>query len=238
MKNKLFPVLLALAVILGSQSLLFNWMKKIPTTALPVINQAYPDLNTEKLHEFVQSVINGDSNTIVGIYITGVMALPVGQQPEGDASYVTRDPNQVTQFGLASRYHTIGILAHNDLAGAQFSEIHKDSYVVIVYGDGRMIYFQVDDIQKYQALSPTSTYSDFVDLANTNQTFTAGRLFDRVYGAGNRLVLQTCLARFGNPSWGRIFIIAKPASSQTITLLTQPVIKVERNFSNLAIMYR
>lgn len=75
------------------------------------------------LDEFVASIKNGQKNTVVGIYVPGILALPVGQQPTDEAGYVTRKPDQLTQFNLAERYGTIGILAHNDLAGSDFSTI-------------------------------------------------------------------------------------------------------------------
>jgi hypothetical protein len=35
-------------------------------------------------------------------------------------------------------------------------------------------------------------------------------MFNRAYVGENRVVFQTCLAAEGNPSWGRLFVIAVP----------------------------
>lgn len=173
------------------------------------------------LNEFVDTVVDGQSNVVVGLYVPGVLALPVGQQPQGNSGYVTREPEQATQFDLAGDYGTIGILAHNDLAGAQFSGVIPGQYAIAIFGDGRMEYFLIDTIQSYQALSPTSTYSDFVNLDGSNEHLTAGQLFNRIYAPGNRMVLQTCIEGEGNPSWGRMFIIGTPATSQVLSVVKQ-----------------
>lgn len=176
---------------------------------------------SSSLQDFVSSVTNGDAENVVGIFVPGVLALPVGQQPKGNAGFVTREKEKTTQFNLARQYGTVGILAHNDLAGAQFSGIELGQYAVVVYGDGRIEYYAVEEVQKYQALSPTSTFSDFVNLDGSNERLSAGQLFARVYGPGKRLVFQTCIAGEGDASWGRMFIIAQPATQQVASVAKQ-----------------
>jgi hypothetical protein len=190
------------------------------------------------LQDFVKTVTNGHAGEVVGIYVPGVLALPVGQQPQGNAGFVTREKEMATQFDLASRYGTVGILAHNDLAGAEFSNIELDQYAIVVYGDGQIEYYLVSRVEKYQALSPTSTYSDFVNLDGSNERLTANLLFKRIYGPGDRLVFQTCIEAQGNPSWGRMFIIAEPA---TVQVEVQPAEKTNSfllDFSSLSLIFR
>jgi hypothetical protein len=147
---------------------------------------------------------------------------------------VTRESQKATQFNLANRYGTIGILAHNDLAGAKFSSIRKNQYAVVVFGDSRLEYYVVGEMQKYQAISPTSTYSDFVNQDGSNEQLTASQLFSRVYGQGDRLVFQTCIAAYGDPSWGRLFIIARPATSQVLSVIREPSFVLEVSSFGLA----
>lgn len=192
----------------------------LPTTGAPTTTIFSNDIQTESLQTFIDSVTNGDPNTVVGVYIPQTIALPVAQQPAGNAGFVTRQPELTTQFQLAEQYGTIGILAHNDLAGAQFSNIQMGHYAVVIYGDGREEYFLIEEIEKYQALSPTSTYSDFRNLEN-NEKMTASQLFSHIYGPGDRLVFQTCMDAEGNPSWGRMFIIGKPVSPQVISFIQE-----------------
>lgn len=176
---------------------------------------------SDSLHEFVKSVRNGHANEVVGVYVSGRLALPVGQQPKGNTSYVTREKDTATEFRIARQYNTVGILAHNDLAGESFANIQVDQTAVIVYGDGHLDYYMIEDIQRYQALSPTSTLSDFINQDGSKERLTAGQLFTRIYGAGNRLVFQTCIALGDEPSWGRMFIIGRPVEHQADSLARQ-----------------
>ena len=215
-------ILALMAILSGGLLLIPSTATLNPTVEKPssIIYRPVVKINAGSLQEFVTSVENGQKNTVVGIYVPGLLALPVSQQPSGQAGYVTRNPNELTQFNLASQYGTVGILAHNDLAGADFTNIEVDDYAVVVYGDGHIDYYQVSKIEDYQALTPSSTFSDFIDLDN-NRQMTAGNVFNRIYGPGNRLVLQTCITANGDPSWGRMFIIATPANLQVKTVINE-----------------
>jgi len=183
--------------------------KAPPSTGLSLVDIKKTTNILPSLDQFVPSIVNGHNDAVVGIFIPGIIALPVSQQPTGNANFVTREPNQVTQFDLAGHYGTVGILAHNDLAGSEFPEIKIAEYAVVIYGDGHKEYYLIEDIQKYQALSPNSAFSDFINLDGSNEHLNAAQLFARIYSACNRLVLQTCIEANGNASWGRIFIIGK-----------------------------
>ncbi|KAF0111818.1 MAG: hypothetical protein FD147_620 [Chloroflexi bacterium] len=166
--------------------------------------------NTLSLKDFSATLRKSDSSLLTGLYIDDVMAVPVLQQPSSNPGYVSSRAESVTQFGLASQYGSIGLLAHNYLSGNDFFNIQSGSLITLVYGDGSVKYYQVSDIRKYQALSPNSQYSNFKNLANPDVTLTSTDLFYETYGLGNVLVLQTCILANGDPSWGRIFIIATP----------------------------
>lgn len=159
---------------------------------------------------FVSSVTNGNSAQVTGIYVDGVMAYGVVGQG-GSAAFVSEQPNVVTQFGLASQYGSQGFLAHNYLAGGAFTNIGIGQTITLVYGDGSTREFQVTGTQRYQALSPDSTQSNFVDLGSGEQ-ISASTLFHKVYNNKNSLVLQTCIEQDGISTWGRLFITAVPLS--------------------------
>lgn len=199
----------------------------VPTVeAIPVVPNTIaaqpdqPDYGLD-LDFFVQAVINGDPTQVVGVYVPGTLALPIQQQPANDNNYVSTDPEVITQFRAAERFQTVGLLAHNYLAGQRFYNIQPNEVVIIIYGDGSLRYYQVNNIQKYQALSPNSPQSDFVDLSDsTSRRLTAGDVFNRVYTQGDRVVFQTCILNNGDPSWGRMFITATPLSVQPTSFLT------------------
>jgi len=175
------------------------------------------------LNSFVSSVQNSNPSQITGIYVQNVMAFPVVQQPSSQAGYVSTQNSIVTQFGLASDYGSIGILAHNYLAGAQFFNIMNGSIISLVYGNGHVEYYKVTIVKQYQALSPNSVYSQFINLAQPDVTLSSTDLFYQTYGLGNVLVLQTCILANNDPSWGRLFIIAEPFEYLPVAPVRSPI---------------
>ncbi len=206
-------ILLCLASM-GGQKLYAN--EQLPVTgdnagATLSDGSAIPTLN-----EFIQSIQNGDPAAVVGVYVTGQMALPIVQQPANDASYVSTTPEVVTQFGVASQFNSQGLLAHNYLAGKHFYSLQKGQEVALVYGDGAIKRYEIDTILSYQALSPEDVYSNFIPLQGEHNRMSSTDLFYQTYGQGNNLVLQTCIQVGNEPSWGRLFVIAHPASDHPV----------------------
>jgi len=160
------------------------------------------------LGDFVVSVQDGQT-VVRGVYVPDVLALPVVQQPAGDAGYVSSLPGAATQFSFAAQFEAVGLLAHNYLAGAIFSELAAGHEVRIVYGDGRVDDYVVSKIYRFQALSPDSPTSNFVDL-DTGDYYTSAQLFGLVYQGGDHVTFQTCIWADGNASWGRLFVVARP----------------------------
>jgi len=171
------------------------------------------------LAEFSSAVENSNPNQVTGIYVQNVMAIPVLQQPTGQAGYVYSKADTVTQFAAATKYGTIGLLAHNYLAGAYFSQLSQGSLISLVYGDGQVQNFRITAVKQYQALSPNNPYSQFVALDQPGVTLTSSDLFQQTYGLGNVLILQTCISKGGESSWGRLFIIAEPVHTLPVRVL-------------------
>lgn len=163
------------------------------------------------LSEFVSAVNKHPQGILAGVYVPGLFADPIVQQPANNAGYVSTQPEAITQFRMASKYNSIGLLAHNTAAGAQFQNLALNQVVYLVKATGEISAYRITEIQRYQALSPTSPYSNFVDLDRPGVTISAQTLFMNTYGrGGGSLVFQTCIASDGQPSWGRLFIIASP----------------------------
>ena len=161
------------------------------------------------LMEFSRSVQNGQAGVLRGVYVADVLALPIVQQPAGNAGYVSTNDDELTQFRMASQFGNVGLLAHNHLSGKLFSQIALGQEVQLVYGDGKTESFIVTEVLQYQALKPNSPYSDFRNV-NDNKTLTAEQMFKRVYFGDRHITFQTCIAKDGNVSWGRLFIVAIP----------------------------
>ena len=161
--------------------------------------------------DFSRSVQNGDANVLRGVYASNVMALPVVQQPSGNAGYVSNNLGEITQFRMATQFGNIGLLAHNHLSGKSFSQLAVGQEIRLVYGDGHVEYFIVTEVLRYQALQPTSPYSSFKNL-DKEETLSAEDMFKRVYFGDRHVTFQTCIEKDGELSWGRLFVIAIPKS--------------------------
>ena len=168
-----------------------------------------PDGALPGFADFSRSVQNGDANALRGVYVPDVLALPVVQQPVDRPYYVSNRDGEATQFGMASQYGNIGLLAHNTLSGKFFSRLSIGQYVRLVYGDGGVEDFVVANIMRFRASTPESVSSSFRNL-DRNETLSAGEMFNRAYVGERHLVFQTCIEASGKPSWGRLFIIAVP----------------------------
>ena len=164
---------------------------------------------------FSQSVQNGDASLLRGVYVPETLALPIVQQPYGNAGYVSITDGEATQFRMASQFGNIGLLAHNHLAGKSFSNLAVGQEVRLVYGDGRVEYFVITEVLHYQALQPASPYSSFRNL-DSNETLSAEQMFKRVYLGDRHITFQTCIAANGDPSWGRLFVLAVPKSHDPV----------------------
>jgi len=169
--------------------------------------------NFPLLNVFVSQVKNGRSDQLRGVYIPEILAAPVVQQPAGNDEFVSPRQNILTQFGLASEFGSTGLLAHNNLAGASFSQLEADQKIYLIYGDGQMKTFVVAKILRYQALEPNSTSSKFIDL-NTQDSLKASEVFSKVYNRQGQVVFQTCISAGDELSWGRLFVIAEPYSQK------------------------
>ncbi len=166
-------------------------------------------------YEFAADLPQAHASVVVGVYAPGRFALRVVQQPATHPGFVSTLPGTATQFRAAGKYGTLGLLAHNTHAGSNFFRLLEGDLVIIIYGDGRHARYQVADIRRFQALTPTSPYSNFRDLDNgSTPLLTSTGLFHQTYGVGGQTILQTCIERDGNLVWGRLFIIADPAPVQ------------------------
>jgi hypothetical protein len=200
----------------GKNIVFFN-----PTTAsvseiapLPASWSREQVVDLPSLEEFKKEVMDG-SDLIKGVYVKGLFALPVLQQPNGDNYYVTRLPHAVSQFrSAANDGGSIGLLAHNDLAGKMFFNISKGTLIQIIYGNGKTDNYEVTDLQRYEALTPNSDNSRFIEVDENNQIegkpddltiLSSTDVFYKIYSGSDRLVFQTCI----NGKWGRFFAIAE-----------------------------
>ncbi len=161
------------------------------------------------LGAFAERVSHGAASEVLGLYLDGRQPLHVVDQPTYDPNYVSSVPGTATLFSLAAEAGTLGFLAHREAGGAAFASLTPGDSVWVIYGDSRTEAFTVSEIEFYQALEPSDPYGEFVDLGS-GERLSAAQVFQRAYGSGHGLVLQTCLARDGDLNWGRLFVLAEP----------------------------
>ncbi|HSK65559.1 MAG TPA: hypothetical protein VK888_01415 [Anaerolineales bacterium] len=190
--------------------LLMSILIHVPSGRVQAMTDDFNDESLPGMDAFVGQVRNGQSGELRGIYIPGILAAPIVQQPRGMEEFVSPWQNIVTQFGLASNYGSTGLLAHNYLAGKSFHFLQPGQEIQLVYGDGRVATFIVSEILHYQALEPDSTSSSFIDL-DTGEAQSYASLFSRIYHRPGQVVFQTCISAGEDIAWGRLFVIAEPA---------------------------
>ena len=165
---------------------------------------------SEELLAFSRQVANGRPESVRGLYVAGILALRVVQQPADNAGFISSEEGTATQFQRANQFGAIGLLAHNTLAGRDFLRLSPAEELILIYGDGRAQHFRVSQIVDYERLTRADLRSDFLAL-DTNSRYTADEVFARFYQHAHRLTLQTCLARGDTADWGVHFVVADPS---------------------------
>ena len=176
-------------------------------TATPVLTTSTNTL--PGLDEFIHKVADGKAKDVCGLYIPGITALKVVQQPAGNIAYIDLNNNTATQFQSANAFGAVGLLAHNFLAGQNFFHIVLGDDMILVNGDGSTHHYQVSNIADYQRLVPSDLRSNFLEVSS-NQLLTADQLFGKFYQKAHHLILQTCINHGGNPDWGVRLIDGNP----------------------------
>jgi len=186
------------------------------STPVGALDTSVTNYQKHKLEFLSNTVENEQPGSLLKLDIENLISLQIVQQPIGNGNYVTSLPDTLTEYQIASDYGTIGLLAHNYLAGQYFFQILPGQEIELVHRDYRTERFVVTHIQQYQALVPNSPSSDFTDLA-TGEYLTALQLFGKIYrNKTGTLILQTCIYADQNPTWGRLFIVAEPVTQTTI----------------------
>ncbi len=159
--------------------------------------------------DFQFSLINGQKGILRGVFVDDLFAFRIVQQPTDDPLFVSSVRDVVTEFQAVKNLGNIGLLAHNYLAGRDFNSVKIGQTIRVIYGDGTTEVFVVTKIISFKAKQPSSPYSDFVNLS-TGEVDTFDQVFETVYEGKHHLTLQTCIFNNGEPSWGRLFVIAGP----------------------------
>jgi hypothetical protein len=179
----------------------------VPTT--PAIRPSGQVNALPALDDFIQQVADGQMDVLRGVYVAGVMALRIVEQPDGDVAFISEEDGTATHFQSAAVYGVVGLLAHNFLSGALFHDLTLDQEVTLIYDDGRLENYRISRIADFERLTISDLQSDFRSLA-TDQISTVEDVFFDFYGGEPHLTLQTCIEKDGIWNWGVRFIVAEP----------------------------
>jgi hypothetical protein len=175
------------------------------------------------LYEFIAQVMNHDQETVRGVYVPGIFALPVVQQPGENYSFVSTLDERVTQFGRAALFDVIGLLAHNYLSGKHFYQLVIGQPVIIVMGDGTTRHFTISEISGFQRIRKPARLDEFIDVIS-GKKYSSLQVFNRFYNGYHHLTFQTCLEKDGDLDWGLYFVVAQPAELVHTRLSPPPAI--------------
>lgn len=165
------------------------------------------DAANESLSELINRLTSRQDLFQLGIYVPGVMALPVIQQPENNSLFVSTKRSVLTQFNEANANGILGLLAHNFLAGGLFYNIGLGQDIWIIEDIDTFKHYRVSSIEQYQRVKKAGAPDEYIDL-NTNEELSTREVFSRYYAGEHHLTLQTCLEREGDGDWGLTFIVA------------------------------
>jgi len=169
------------------------------------------EINNQKIGQGgVQTDLDGHApRGVRSVYLEGIKFLRIENQPSGKPTQVSVHDDMVTNFSQAERYGSLGLIAHNYLAGRYFFQLKRGDLVHVMDGKGNAKAYQIIDIRRFRALKPNDPYTLLEDL-NGGEIYTAEEVFKQVYMGKPHLVLQTCLSVGGNNEWGRYFLVANP----------------------------
>lgn len=168
------------------------------------------------LEDFASRVFNGEADTLRGVYVPDVLALPVAQQPPENPGYVSPGASTLTEFAAASKAGNVGLLAHNYLAGRLFFMLQPADLIILVYGDARAEFFAVESVHRYEVFSGGVYKTEAGELLNGRE------LFNAMYGGERHVTLQTCIAKGDDLNWGRLFVVARKIQDREARILTSP----------------
>jgi hypothetical protein len=219
--KSLFFLFITVSVLYTSFFIISNSSTAIATTPIPTSSPTLiptprevitpiPTPTPSELQLFAASLRNDNPDQVVGVYVPGVLALQVIQQPWNNSTFVeNKNGSVVTQFSAAKKTDVIGLLAHNYLSsGASFYNLQINDDVSIVYGDGKVDTYRLTEMKIYQKLEPYSLTSDLIDLGS-GRRITTSQAYHKFYETPGQVVFQTCIEENNNLSWGLFFIVGQ-----------------------------
>ncbi|KAA3648086.1 MAG: hypothetical protein DWQ07_03580 [Chloroflexi bacterium] len=177
-------------------------------TALPVYTEAYalPDTgNDVNAPALEPQLINDNKNAKTAVSVTAGSLFTYSVSQNGNKAPSTG--GVVGQYAYAASKGSIGLIAHNYLAGASFYSLTAGTEVTVDFSDGTTQTFVVQTARRYQATDPDDYGKPFID--QRGKQVSTRQVFNQNYKQG-KVTFQTCITKDGINTWGLVFIIAVP----------------------------
>lgn len=134
-----------------------------------------PEATFPTLEEFVSQIASGNGSDWRGLYAAEKFTARIVQQPSGNYSFISAEQDMLTQYMLAEE-DVVGLLAHNTQAGQYYFLLSLGDSFYLVADDTTIQLYQVQHIDRYQALQPNSNTSDYKNL-ETGEILTTAQIF-------------------------------------------------------------
>lgn len=132
--------------------------------------------------------LNGPRAILESLERPGIWSLELRGQA-GDLEHVTGQPGQATIFEEAQGWGTLGILAHDYLAGGLFYDLDPGAVLWIRSRTGAQLnthLYQIERVYIFERLGP-DIYQD-----QTGQRYRELDIYNLAYRSGSPVTLQTC----------------------------------------------
>lgn len=126
-------------------------LPEVPISPLPTTTPIFDDVPS--LDAFIASVVVGDSESPVGLWADGLMALRI---VEGHDNDVPSTNSTASTYGWALDHGVLGLLIHDYLGGSRIYQLNRGNRIALILGDGSVEWYVSQDSVYYESLGYSS----------------------------------------------------------------------------------
>jgi hypothetical protein len=191
-------LLLILSLSLLVLILLVAPIQRLPFTGFPPLDEItfldQTDDSIPTLDSFRAQVQPGRSTQVVGVWAEGLFAFHVEPTP---GQSVPQLENTAGIYEWAVKRGTTALMIHNYLGGDHLYQVKGTTAIALIFGDGRVEWYQVDTIERYEAMNFSQDGFEgpfkIWDCESCDFEYSVSDLQRKHYTGSNSLAFQTCL---------------------------------------------
>ena len=147
------------------------------------------------------------------------MIFLIERQPELQPTYVASRIGIMTLYNKPFVDHGVyALLSHARHSINFFVQAITHKKLLMLFPDTKTIVeYQVVEQAEYKARSGSSPISELKKLEEGSTWEKSTAVYNRYYTGAYPLVLQTCIEKFGNVNYGRLFLLCQEAKNGTYT---------------------